>query len=81
MPITASTDGGILAVLVSNVINQFSLGLKLVGITSDGRTNLARCKAILESNFDKMGVFDLVKTMFVTECLANVLAAEEIYLF
>ena len=47
MPITTSTDGESLAGPVSNVINQFSLGSKLVGITSDGETNLAICKAIL----------------------------------
>ena len=44
IPIIASTYGECLAVLVINVINQFILGSKLVGITSEGRTNLARCK-------------------------------------
>ena len=74
MPITTSTDVDSIAVPVSNVINQFSLGSKLVGITSDGGTNLARCKAILESNFDNTVVFDLGGSMFVMECLAHVLA-------
>ena len=46
MPITTSNDGDSIAVLVSNVINQFSLGSKIVGITSDGGTNLTRCKVI-----------------------------------
>ena len=59
IPITTSNNGDSLAVPVSNVINQFSLGSKLVGITSDGGTNLARCKAILESFFDNTGLFDL----------------------
>ena len=74
MPVTTSTDGYSLVVLVGNVINQFNLGLKLVGITSDGGTNLATCKAILESNFEKVGLFDLEKPMFVMEFLADVLA-------
>ena len=52
---------------VVNLINQFSLGSKIVGITSDGGTNLATCKAILESNFDKTGVFVLGKPVFVLD--------------
>ena len=65
MPITTSNDGGSLAVPVSNIINNFSLRLKLVGITSDGGTNLARYKAILEINFDNTGVFELLNPIFV----------------
>ena len=67
MPIATSTDGEILAVLFGNVINQFNLGSKLLGITSDGRTNLVTCKTILESNFDNMGLFDLENPMFVMD--------------
>ena len=67
MPVTPSTDGEIIEVPVGNLINQFNLGSKLFGITSDGRTNLATCKAILKSNFDNTGVFDLEKHMFVME--------------
>ena len=67
MPITTSTDGESLAVTVGNIINQFNLGLKIVGITSDDGTNLAACKAILEITFDNTGVFDLEKTIFVME--------------
>ena len=57
-PITTSTDGDSLVVTVSNAINHFSLGSKLVCITSDGRTNLTSCKVILESNSDNTGVFE-----------------------
>ena len=71
--ITTSTDVESLSFLVSNVINQFSLGLKLVGITSDGGTNLARCKDILESNFDNTRFFDLGEPMFVLGCISRVL--------
>ena len=56
IPITTSTDGESLAVTVGNVINQFNLWSKLVGITSYGGTNLARCTAILDSTFDNTGV-------------------------
>ena len=59
MPIKTSTGGEVLVVSVGYVINQFNLWSKLVGITSDGGTNLATCKAILEITFDNMGVFDL----------------------
>ena len=52
IPITTSTDGDSLEVPVFNVINQLNLGSKIVGITSDVRTNLEICKVILESNFD-----------------------------
>ena len=69
IPIKTSTDG----VMVGNVINQFNIGYKLVSITRDGGTNLATCKAILESTFDNMGVFDLENPMFVMDCLAPVL--------
>ena len=73
MPITTSTDGDSIEVTVYNVISQFNLRSKLFGITSDGRTNLTRCKAILDNTFDNMGVFDLEKAMFVMNCLAHVL--------
>ena len=59
MHITTSTDGESLAVTVGNIINQFNLGSKIAGITSDGGTNLETCKAILEITFDNSGVFDL----------------------
>ena len=73
MPITTSTDGKSLEVTLDNVTNQFNLGSKLVGITSDGGTNLAICKAILESTSDNTGVFDLVNPMFMMKCLSHVL--------
>ena len=47
--------------------------MELVGITSDGRTNLAKCKSILEINFDNTVLFDLGGPMFVIECLSHVL--------
>ena len=74
MLITTSTDGDSIEVSVGNVINHFNLEYKRVGITSDRGTNLARCKAILESTFDNTRVFDLEKPMFVMDCLAHVLA-------
>ena len=65
--LTSSTDGDSLEVLLSDVINQFSLGSKIVHIPSDGGPNLARCKAISESTFDNMGVFDLGIPLFVID--------------
>ena len=65
MPIKTSPDGESLAVSFRNVINQFSLGLKLVGITSDGGSNMERFKAILESTFDNTRFFDFRKPMFI----------------
>ena len=73
VPVTTSTYGESLVVPVVNLINQFGLSSKLVGINSDGRTNLARCKSILESNFDNTVVVDLGNTMFLMECLSHVL--------
>ena len=67
MPTTTSTDGKSHAFPVSTVIIQFILGLKLVGIISDGGFHLEIYKAILESTFDNTEVFDLGKTMFVME--------------
>ena len=43
-------------------------------MTSDGGTNLSRCKVVLDSNLYNKGVFELEKPMFVMECLADVLA-------
>ena len=74
IPITTSTYGGSISVMVGNVINQFGLGSKLVGVTRSGGTNLVRCKAILEITFDNTGVFDLGEPMFVMDFLAHVLA-------
>ena len=65
MPITTSTNGESISVTVLNVINNFSLGSKLIDVTIDDGTNLERFKAILESNFDNTGVFDLGNPMFV----------------
>ena len=42
--------------------------------TSDGVTNLVTRKAILESNFDNTGVFDLGKSMFVMYFLDHFLS-------
>ena len=53
---------------------QFNLRSKIVGITRDGVTNLTTRKAILESYFDNMAVFDLENPMFVIKCLSHVLA-------
>ena len=72
MPITTSIDDESLSVPVCSVINQFSLGTKWVGTTNYGGTNLVICKEILESKFEKTGVFDLGKPMFVMEYLAYV---------
>ena len=74
MPTTSSTEGESLAFTVSNVTNQFILRLKLVGITSDEVTYMSVCKAILESNFDNTGVFDLGKSMFVMYFLDHFLS-------
>ena len=74
IPITTSNNGDSLAVPVSNVINQFGLGSKTVYITCDGRTNLAICKAILESIFEHTGFFELGNTVFVMKCFAYVLS-------
>ena len=74
VPVTTSTDGESLVVPVVNLINQFSLSSKLVGINSDGRTNLAIFKAILESTFDNTVVFDLGEPMFMMEWLECSLA-------
>ena len=74
MPITTSTDCESLVVLVGNLINQLNLGSKMVCISNDGRTNLARCRDILESTFENTGVFDSENPMYVMECLADVLA-------
>ena len=65
--ITPSTYGESFAGLLGNVINQFNLGSKLVGITSVEGTNLARCEAILQSNFDSTGLFDLVNPLFLMQ--------------
>ena len=48
-------------------------GEKLFVIMRDVGTNLARCKEILDSNFENTGFFDLGKPMFVMERLAYVL--------
>ena len=63
--ITASTNVEVFSVSVGNVINHFNLGSKIVGITSDGGTNLVTRKATLDiASYNKV-VFDLEKPMFV----------------
>ena len=73
MPITTSNDDESLEVPIGNLNNLFNLGSKIVVITSDGETNLATCKSILENTFDNMGVFDLEKPMFVMNFLDHFL--------
>ena len=55
MPIITATDDESLEVTVSNLITQFSLRSILVGITSDGGTNLERLKDIYKVLLTTMG--------------------------
>ena len=57
MPYTTATDGVSLSLSVMELVDNFGLGEKIVGITSDGCGNLRICRESLESKYSNESVF------------------------
>ena len=57
MPSTTATDGVSLSLSVMEVVENFGLEAKIVGITSDGSGNLRICREELESKYTNDSVF------------------------
>ena len=57
MPSTTATDGGSLYSAVMEVVDNFGLEGKIVGITSDGGGNLWVCREALELKYTNDSVF------------------------
>ena len=71
---TATTDGVSLPLSVIEVVENFGLEAKIVGITSDGGGNLRVCREALESKYNNDSVFPPPNPLFTMECLAHILA-------
>ena len=56
------------------VMENFGLEEKIVGITSDGDGNLRVCREALESKYTNDSVFFSPKPLFAMDCLARILA-------
>ena len=56
------------------VVENFGLEAKIVGITSDGGGNLRVCREALESKYTNDYVLSPLKPLFTMECLAYILA-------
>ena len=57
MPSTTATDGVSLSLSVMEVVENFGLEAKIVGITSDGGGNLRVCREALESKYTNDSLF------------------------
>ena len=57
MPPTTATDGVYLYLSVMEGVDNFGLGEKIVGITSDGGGNIWVCREALESKYTNASVF------------------------
>ena len=57
MPSTTATNGVSLSLSVMEVVENFGLEAKIVGITSDGGGNLRVCREALESKYTNDYVF------------------------
>ena len=57
MPSTTATDGVSLSLSVMEVVENFGLEAKIVGITSDGGGNLRVCREAMESKYTNDSIF------------------------
>ena len=76
MPSTTDTDGVSLSLSVMEVVENFGLEAKIVGITSDSGDNLWVCKEALESKYTNDSVSPPTNPLFTMECLAHILAGD-----
>ena len=74
IPSTTATDGVSLSLSVMEVVENFGLEAKIVGITSDGSGNLQVCREGLESKYTNGSVFYPPKPLLTMEYLAHILA-------
>ena len=64
IPSTTVTGGASLSLSVMEVVDNFGLEAKIVGITSDGGGNLWVCREALESKYTNDSVFFSPKPLF-----------------
>ena len=67
MPSTTDTDGVFLSLSVMEVVENFVLEAKTVGITSDGCDNIWVCRKALNSKYTNDSVSPPYKLIFTTE--------------
>ena len=76
MPSTTAPDGVSLSLSVMEVVNNFGLEAKIVGITIDGSGNLWVCREAPESKYTNGSVFSPPNPLFNMEGLAHTLAGD-----
>ena len=74
MPSTTATYGVSLSFSVMEVVENFGLEAKIVGIKSDGGVNLWFCREALESKYTNDFVFFSPNPLFTVDCLAHILS-------
>ena len=74
MPSTTDNDGVYLSLSVMEVVDNFGLQAKIVGITSDGGGNLWVSRGALELNYTNEYVFPPPKPILTMDCLAHILS-------
>ena len=74
MPSTTDTDGVFLSLSVMELVENFDLDTKIVGIMSDSGGNLWVCREAMESKYTNDSVSPPPKPVFTMECLAHILA-------
>ena len=73
MQSTTATDGVSLSLFVMEVVENFGLEAKIVGITSDGGSNLRVCREAIESKYTNDSVSSPPDHLFNMDCLAHIL--------
>ena len=76
MPSTTATDGISLSLSVMELVENFGLEAKIVGITSDGGGNIRVCREALESKYTNDYVPPPPNPLFNMERLAYILAGD-----
>ena len=76
MPSTTATDGASISMSVMEVVENFGLEAKIVGIMSDGGGNLQVFREALELKYTNDYVSPPHKPLFTMECLAHILSGD-----
>ena len=76
MPYTTDTDGVSLYLSVMEVVENFGLEAKIVGINSDGGVNIRVCREALDLKYTNDSVSPPPNPLFTMECLAHILSGD-----
>ena len=76
MPATTATDGVYLHLSDMEVMENFGMEAKIVGITSYGGGNVLVCREAMDLKYTNESVFLPTKPLFTMEYLAHILSGD-----